>query len=649
MDASATEERLERGRAAADRRAWPEAYESLAEADAAGALEGEDLELLAKSAWWTGHPNASIEARERAYARYMERGDRARAAFMALTLRRENLVKLAGSVAQGWLTRAERLLADEPESASHGYLELARGAGPWHQGELEKGLTFMQRGEEIAARFADADLHAWATTYRGLILLDMGRVDEGWSLMEEVAAAAVGGELGAYTTGAAFCNVISACRGLADYRRASEWADVAKRWCERESISGFPGVCRVHRAEVLRLLGSWSEAEAELRTATQELTEFAPNHAGMGFHQLGEVRLRMGDVAEAEAAFRQATELGTDPQPGRALLLLRDGKPEAAAASLRGSLQDVEWDRLTRVRLLPTQAEIAWRTGDADVARTAATELDDIATTFGSDAIRAGAEWAHGLAALTDRDPGASRHFRRARQLWLSIDAPYEAARAGMLLAEALAAEGDNEAAAIELEAARSLFARLGAAPDTREAEERLVALVRPVPGTAVARRTFVFTDITGSTALLEAIGDEAWTDLRRWHDEELRTCVAAHGGEEVDHTGDGFFVAFGDPASAVACAQEIQRRLAQHRREHGFAPQVRIGLHAAEAARAGEGYTGMGVHVAARIGALAGAGEIVASATTVHGLEGLELEDARAATLKGVSEPVEVLSIRWR
>jgi hypothetical protein len=161
-----------------------------------------------------------------------------------------------------------------------------------------------------------------------MILLDMGRVDEGWALMEEVAAAAVGGELGPYTTGAAFCNVISACRGLADYRRASEWAEVAKRWCERESISGFPGVCRVHRAEVLRLLGSWSEAESELRTATEELTEFAPNHAGAGFHQLGEVRLRMGDVAEAEAAFRQAQELGT--AAGGALL--RAGRLDAAAS-----------------------------------------------------------------------------------------------------------------------------------------------------------------------------------------------------------------------------------------------------------------------------------------------------------------------------
>jgi class 3 adenylate cyclase len=219
-----------------------------------------------------------------------------------------------------------------------------------------------------------------------------------------------------------------------------------------------------------------------------------------------------------------------------------------------------------------------------------------------------------------------------------------------MLLAESLAAEGDREGAAIELGAARSLFARLGATRDVRESDELLATL-----GPAVAaplettHRAFLFTDITGSTALLEAIGDEAWTDLRRWHDEELRRCIGAHGGEEVDHTGDGFFVAFDDPGSAIECAQEIQRQLAQHRREHGFAPQVRIGVHAADASRSGGTYTGMGVHVAARIGALAQGGEILASSGTVDALGGVEVEDRRAATLKGVSEPVEVVAVRWR
>lgn len=342
MSAPATAELLEGGRRAVDGRAWPEAYEALAAANAAGELDPGDLELLAKSAWWVGRPNEAIELHERAYARYMERGDRVRAAFEALTLRRANVAKLAGSVAQGWLTRAETLLAAEPESVVHGYLELARGAAPWGRGELDDALAFMRRGSDIAHRFDDTDLHAWATTYAGMVLLDMGRVDEGWALMEEVSAAAVGGELGAYTTGAVFCNVISSCRDLADYRRASEWAEAATRWCERQSISGFPGVCRVHRAEVMRLLGSWAEADAELLKATDELVEFSPMHAGAGFHELGEVRLRMGDHAGAEEAFRQAQEMGSDPQPGRALLLLREGKVEAAAASIRRSLEDEE-------------------------------------------------------------------------------------------------------------------------------------------------------------------------------------------------------------------------------------------------------------------------------------------------------------------
>src|SRR5207342_2253348 len=119
-----------------------------------------------------------------------------------------------------------------------------------------------------------------------------------------------------------------------------------------------------------------------------------------------------------------------------------------------------------------------------------------------------------------------------------------------------------------------------------RRSADRLEALRRTPAEPSVARRTFMFTDIVASTALLEAIGDEAWNDLRRWHDETLRDSVAANRGEEVDHTGDGFFVSFWDVASAVSCAREIQRRLAEHRRDHGFAPQVRIGLHAAEATR---------------------------------------------------------------
>jgi class 3 adenylate cyclase len=202
----------------------------------------------------------------------------------------------------------------------------------------------------------------------------------------------------------------------------------------------------------------------------------------------------------------------------------------------------------------------------------------------------------------------------------------------------------------MELQAARSVFERLGAAPDMSQIDE---LLAREDPGSAVeprAARTFVFTDIVRSTNLIEAIGDDAWMDLVRWHDEMLRSMLADHGGEEVDHAGDGFFVAFATADDAVACAVAIQRRLAGHRQSHGFAPSVRIGVHATAVSRSGREYRGKGVHEAARVGSLADGGEIVASEQTMENVAGqFVVSEPRSATLKGLSTPVEVVTIDWR
>ncbi len=649
MGATAFETEVQAGRDAASRRAWPEAYEAMTAASSAGELEPEDLERFAKAAWWTGRTNDSIAARERAYAGYVERGDVERAAFAALTLRREHAVKLNASAAKGWLARAERLLADRPDSPSIGYLAIAHAELARQRGELDHALEHIERAQEIAAGSDDPDLQAWALMRRGQILISRSELEDGWGLLEEVSVAAVGGELGPYTTGAVFCNVIETSRELADLVRGREWSDAAKRWCERQTISGFPGICRVRRAEIMRLLGSLGEAASEAEMACGELRDFSPFFASEAFHELGEVRLRMGELDEADEAFRQAKGFGADPQPGLALLHLARGQLDAAAASIRRSLDDTTWDKLARARLLPAVAEIGRARGDSGTVAQATEELEAIATEFPTPAIRANAELAHGISALMRGAPGeAVGRLRRAGQLWREIDAPYEAAKTVMALAEALAAEGDADGSRLELETARAAFERLGAELDARTAADALERAARDGGAPVRAERTFVFTDIVGSTQLLEAIGDEAWSDLRRWHDEMLRGCVARNGGEEVDHTGDGFFVSFPDAPSAVACAREIQRGLAEHRRSHGFAPQVRIGLHAADATKTEASYTGMGVHTAARIGAVAGAGEIVASASTIDGLDGLEVSDRRMADLKGIAEPVEVVSIDW-
>ena len=159
-----------------------------------------------------------------------------------------------------------------------------------------------------------------------------------------------------------------------------------------------------------------------------------------------------------------------------------------------------------------------------------------------------------------------------------------------------------------------------------------------------------MFTDIVGSTNLAETLGDEAWQDVLRWHDETLRTLIASHRGEVVHPTGDGFFASFADASAAVDCAVAIQRRLVEHRRKHGFAPQVRIGMHAAEATRVADDYVGIGVHEAARVGALAEGAEIVATRSTVDG-EAIpfEVADEREVSLKGLAEPVRVVTIGWR
>jgi class 3 adenylate cyclase len=246
----------------------------------------------------------------------------------------------------------------------------------------------------------------------------------------------------------------------------------------------------------------------------------------------------------------------------------------------------------------------------------------------------------------------ASRTLRRAVTHWQDVEAPYEGARTRVLLAEAIRGQGDDDTAAIELRAARSTFEKLGAVPD-RNAVDELLADASAATGPLASERgvkTFLFTDIVKSTDLVSAIGDEAWLDVVRWHDETLRSLFATHRGEEVDHAGDGFFVAFDDPAAALECAVATQRKLAEHRRAHGYAPSVRIGVHATAASRLGKAFRGKGVHEAARIAALAEGGEILASSETVaHAGRAIAVSDPRELSLKGISAPIEVVAIDWR
>jgi class 3 adenylate cyclase len=235
--------------------------------------------------------------------------------------------------------------------------------------------------------------------------------------------------------------------------------------------------------------------------------------------------------------------------------------------------------------------------------------------------------------------------------MWLENELPYESARARLRYAEAIGAEGDTTTAQRDLRAARTAFERLGATLDVAKVDALLGEAPTPAVATGRVTRTFMFTDIVTSTDLIGVVGDEAWAGLLAWHNRELRSSFASHRGEEVKGTGDGFFVAFETAGEAIECAVDIQQRLMRHRRDHGFAPSVRIGLHAAGATRDGRDYGGRGVHIAARVGAAATGEEILVTNEVLEsaGRTRFKVSEPRMLSLKGVRETVEVRAIDWR
>jgi class 3 adenylate cyclase len=643
---------LQAGREAIDRHAWREAFDIFTKAASEQPLGPEDLERLADSAWWTGRLDENLEARQQAYAGYLRSNQPRQAARAAVFLARDYMGKLAESMASGWANTAERLLADEPESPEHGQLLLLKAFLASHVGDHEASGAHAEKLLEIGTRFGDRDLQAYGLMFRGRVLLAQGEIDQGLALLDEATVAAVSGELGPQATGFIYCMAITSTSSLRDYRRAGEWTEAAKRWCERQSISGFPGHCRVLRAEIMQLKGSWAEAEKDVRLALNELKDFNLELAGEALYELGEIRRRMGDLRAAEEAFRQAEELGLEPQPGMAMLRLAEGDLAGAARGIKRALGEEARGDLHRFPLLSAQAEIALAAGKLGLAEAASAELDEIARVYGTPALHASAAYVRGAVEVARGEADAAVDtLRKTLRLWKQADVPYELARTRLLLAEAYARAGDPDSAQLELETAASAFQRLGASLDLRKTNALLGDEVRSKPSSAPrVIKTFMFTDIVKSTNLVEAMGDEAWSHLLEWHDKNLRGLFLAHRGEEVSQAGDGFFVAFDRPADAVDCAVAIQQTLADHRRAHGFAPQVRIGLHCGEAAHKGSAYEGIQVHQAARIGALAEGEQILVSkGSYLDSSTPYPISEARSVNLKGIAEPVEVVAIDWR
>lgn len=634
---------LEDARAAAAREAWRTAYTTYGAVDPAELTAG-DFEHFGEAAWWSGRIDEAIRHREKAFAAYAAAGDDRGAARLALTLAWDYEGKGSFAVSNGWFANAERLLANLEEGPEQARLLLTKGLGAMIQGEFETAVSTFDEAYELSKRVGSRDGQMLALSGKGRTFITAGRIDEGLALLDEASASALCGDISAHSAGLVYCITISACQDVGDYRRAAEWTEAANRFCDTLDVTGFPGACRVHRAEAMRLRGDWSAAEAQALAACEELKDFDQMIPAAGWYEIGEIRRRRGDLAGAEEAYRVSSELGREPQPGISLVRLAEGKVDAALAGIRRSLEEAKGP-LFRLRRLPAQVEIAIAAGDLATARAAVAEMEETVDSYKIGDRRAAAfdatvHFAHGQILLAEGDwNGASVALKHARNEWQGIGAPYETARARAALGTAYRRAGDEHASVVELESALAAFERLGAMPEAARINEQL--------GRVAAQRTFLFTDIVDSTRLLETLGDEKWRRLLARHDQLLRDAIVERGGEIVKSTGDGVFAVFESPKAAIEAAVAIQRALA----DEIVAPDVRIGVHAGGAFRTeSDDYGGQDVHVAARIGSAAGAGEILASAATLESAGGaFRSSGGRSETLKGVAEAVEVVAVDWR
>lgn len=447
---------------------WQQALKLFYAIEKPDRLVAEDYEQWARAALHLGQPNDAIQPLERAVAAYIQNADRIGAARSALTLTNVHMEARAPAVAKGWHRRAAAFLKDEPmETREHGLYYWLSSRLALLDGDLPSALEYAKQAETVARRVDDPDVEALGLVYRSHVELATGEIRAGLLHLDEAGAAALAGTVSPWACGFVFCSVIWAYLDRGDIGRAGQWTDQFIRWSKQNQSFGFPGLCRLHRGEVLCVLGSLKEAEVEVRKAREMLAVSARYAEGDACRVLGEIRFLRGDLAGAEESFRMAHELGWHPLPGLALVHAARGDAAAAIKLLQRGLKFPSWaDGQRRGVLLAHVVQIAARSGRNALARRALNDLESsrlLGSTPGCEAAyhQARAE----MALMEKKTDRAIESLRDAIAVWLDAGSRIQAAHTRLRLAEVLPLAGDLNEAELELASAEKAFAKMMAHP----------------------------------------------------------------------------------------------------------------------------------------------------------------------------------------
>ncbi len=467
---------VQQAREAAARGAFQEALDLFLVAETDGLLETPDLPLLADMAYATGNVDLTITAWERVYVAYKQSGDSVAAAGAAARIAMHLLFDTAlMAPVRGWLSRADRLLEGQPDTAAHAWCAVVHAYERLLSGDLEAALPWARRAVAVGSQ-QDAAACAIGRVAEARLLILGGEVDQGLAQLDEAGVSTVSGELDPLSTGVVYCELVCALQGLAQYDLAQQWTEAMDRWARTKAIGSLHGRCRVHRAEILRLRGACDEAETEAVAACEELRPYLRRELGWPLCEIGRIRLRRGDIDGAERALLQAHDAGWDARPDLALVHLAKGDINAASAIIHDALdrpmrvpskERPPNSGLQRAPLLEAQVEIAIAANNLDRARSAADELAAIAERFQSAALVASAVLARGRVRLAEGDVmEAEAQLSKAARLWSEIGAPYETAQARTALAKAYLLAGSEHLAALELGAAQAMLKQIQSRPD---------------------------------------------------------------------------------------------------------------------------------------------------------------------------------------
>jgi DNA-binding CsgD family transcriptional regulator len=453
------------GRQAFARQAWGETYARLVTAPTP--LDADDIERLAIAAHLLGRDDESKQAWERAQLEHARRGDPAQAARCAFWL--GFLLLLGGHEAQaaGWIARAERLAGAAGGScAAAGFVLVPKFLEMEWGDEPDAARALADQIVDVAHACDDAELLAFGLLCQGEALIASGELKDGMTLLDEAMVAVTTGELSPMPAGIIYCAVIGACMDVLDLRRAAEWTEALRQWCDDQpDIVLYRGVCLVHRAQVLQARGEWPAAAAEAEQARRYLERSEHPAIGVAYYQLGELHRLRGEHAEAKESYRDASAHGFEPAPGFTLLRLAEGHVGIAVGAVERMLEESRTPR-TRPLLLAAAVDVFLAARDVASARAAADELDQFADPSAPAHLRALADYATGSVLLAAEDSaGALTRLRGAAATWREIEMPFETALARVQIAVACRALGDDDAADLELDAASAVFARLGARP----------------------------------------------------------------------------------------------------------------------------------------------------------------------------------------